>query len=99
MCNATQILVMPEGWAQGAALLDEIRRLLRTLPPRPAYYPGTDAKVTRAIAGLPGVEALMGPHRRLVMSGLDPEVDISLFHDEVFADVLGVVELPAPDGR
>ena len=96
VCNATQILVMPEGWAQGAALLDEIRRLLRTLPPRPAYYPGTDAKVTRAIAGQPGVEALMGPHRRLVMSGLDPEVDISLFHDEVFADVLGVVELPAP---
>jgi acyl-CoA reductase-like NAD-dependent aldehyde dehydrogenase len=96
VCNATQILVMPEGWAQGAALLDEIRRLLRTLPPRPAYYPGTDAKVTRAIAGQPGVEALMGQHRRLLMTGLDPGSDISLFHDEVFADVLGVVELPAP---
>ena len=95
VCNATQVLVMPEGWAQGPALLDEIRRLLRTLPPRPAYYPGTDAKVTRAIAGQPDVEVLMSPHRRLLVAGLDPDTDVSLFHDEVFADVLGVVEMPA----
>ena len=31
------------------------------------------------------------------MTGLDPDRDCSLFRDEVFADVLGVVRLPAPD--
>jgi acyl-CoA reductase-like NAD-dependent aldehyde dehydrogenase len=95
VCNATQVLVMPGGWEQGPALLDEIRRLLRALPPRAPYYPGTDAKVERALAGQASCEVLQGPDRRHLLTGLDPDSDASLFHDEVFADVLGVVELPA----
>ena len=97
VCNATQVLVMPGGWEQGPALLDEIRRLMRALPPRAPYYPGTDAKVDRALAGQASCEVLQGPNRRYLLTGLDPDSDASLFHDEVFADVLGVVELPAPD--
>jgi acyl-CoA reductase-like NAD-dependent aldehyde dehydrogenase len=97
VCNATQVLVMPQGWAQGPALLDEIRRLLHAVPPRAPYYPGTEARVSRAVAGQPSFEVLQGPSRRLLLTGLDPESDASMFHDEVFADVLGVVELPAPD--
>jgi acyl-CoA reductase-like NAD-dependent aldehyde dehydrogenase len=97
VCNATQVLVMPEGWKQGAALLDEIRQFLRALPPRAPYYPGTEAKVARAVDGQASCEALQGPDRRFLLTGLDPDSDASFFRDEVFADVLGVVELPAPD--
>ncbi len=95
ICSAAQVLVLPDGWAQGDALIDEIRALMRALPPRPPYYPGSAAKVARAVAGQPHAEALLPPDRRWLVDGLDPDSGTSLFRDEVFADVLGVVRLPA----
>jgi acyl-CoA reductase-like NAD-dependent aldehyde dehydrogenase len=97
VCAATQILVLPDGWHPADQLLDDLRGLLRTLEPRTPYYPGTDAKVARALADQEHVETLGSDGRRFVVTGLDPDRDCSLFHDEVFADVLGVVRLPAPD--
>ena len=47
------------------------------------------------MAGQPGAEPLQGADRRVLVTGLDPAEDVSLFTDEVFADVLGVVRLPA----
>ncbi len=96
LCSSTQILVLPEGWQHAGALLDEIRRLMRSLEPSRPYYPGSEDKVRRAIADEPAVEALQPPDRRYVVTGLDAGGEHSLFRDDVFADVLGVVELPAP---
>ena len=64
-----------------------------------------DAAVGKVRAGLPSWAALpveekagMGPDgRRYLVTGLEPDHECSLFRDEVFADVLGVVRLPAPD--
>jgi hypothetical protein len=39
-CNATKILVLPEGWPAGSAFLAEVERTLRLAPIRKAYYPG-----------------------------------------------------------
>ncbi len=96
-CAATQILVLPEGWDQADLLLDDLRELLRTLEPRSPYYPGSDARVARALADQDQVETLGPDGRRFLVTGLDPDQQSSLFSDEVFADVLGVVRLPAPD--
>ena len=96
-CAATQILVLPEGWDQADLLLDDLREFLRTLEPRTPYYPGSDARVARALADQDHVETLGPDGRRFLVTGLDPDQDCSLFSDEVFADVLGVVRLPAPD--
>ena len=96
VCAATQILVLPEGWVHADALLEEFRTVMRSLEPRQPYYPGTDAKVRRALAGHSGIEALHPPDRRVLVTDLDPRSEASLFTDEVFADVLGVVRLPAP---
>ena len=96
-CTSTQVLVLAEGWDQAEQLLDAIRDLMRTLEPRTPYYPGTEAKVARAIAGQPESEALIEPDRRFLVTDLDRADQCSLFSDEVFADVLGVVRLPAPD--
>ena len=95
ICAAPQILILPQGWARTDALLEQVRELLRSLPPNPPYYPGSDRKVARAVAGQPGAEPLQGVDRRVLVTGLDPAEDASLFTDEVFADVLGVVLLPA----
>ena len=94
LCASPQVLVLPAGWPHAEPLLGEIRRLMRALPPRAPWYPGTDAKVARAVAGQPNVEELGGPGRRILVH-LDPAEQASLFTDEVFADVLGVVRLPA----
>ncbi len=96
-CAATQILVLPDGWDQADQLVDDLRGFLRTLEPRTPYYPGSDARVARALADQEHVEALGAGGRRYLVTGLDPDRDCSLFRDEVFADVLGVVRLPAPD--
>ena len=96
-CAATQILILPEGWDQADLLLDDLRELMRTLEPRAPYYPGTEARVARALADQDHVEALSPDGRRYLVTGLDPAHECSLFRDEVFADVLGVVRLPAPD--
>jgi acyl-CoA reductase-like NAD-dependent aldehyde dehydrogenase len=96
VCSATQILIVPEGWQHTDALLDEIRRLMAELPPRPPYYPRTQERLDRALADCPQVEALQPPDRRLIATGLDPDSDARLFTEEVFADLLGVVRLSAP---
>ena len=96
-CAATQILVLPDGWDQADQLLDDLRGFLRTLEPRTPYYPGTDARVARALVDQEYVEELGRGGRRYLVTGLDPDHECSLFSDEVFADVLGVVRLPAPD--
>jgi acyl-CoA reductase-like NAD-dependent aldehyde dehydrogenase len=96
-CAATQVLVLPEGWDQADLLLADLRGFLRTLEPRTPYYPGSDERVARAVADQDRVEALGPGGRRYLVTGLDPDQSCSLFRDEVFADVLGVVRLPAPD--
>ncbi len=96
ICAAAQVLVLPEGWPLADRLLDEVRALMRGLPPRRPYYPGSDHMVARALEGQSRAQALVAPDRRWLVEGLDPDSDDTLFSDEVFADVLGVVRLPAP---
>ena len=95
ICAAPQILILPQDWPQADDLLEHLRELMRSLPPNPPYYPGSREKVARAVAGQPGAEPLQGADRRVLVTGLDPAEDVSLFTDEVFADLLGVVRLPA----
>ncbi len=99
-CIASQVLVLPAGWKWTPYLMGEIRRLLRTLPPRPAYYPGAAQRIQRFSAAHPGAEVIAadGGAPRVLLANLDPEdAGHIAFTEEAFAPVLAQVSLPATD--
>ncbi|MEZ5157216.1 MAG: aldehyde dehydrogenase family protein [Candidatus Nanopelagicales bacterium] len=99
ICGAAQVLVLPEGWPQGDALINEVRAFMRGLEPRPPYYPGTAAKVANVLSGHAEAEALQEQSRRILVENVDPAAETSIFSEEVFSDVLAVVRLPARNLR
>ena len=46
-CIAAQVLILPQDWAGTPRLIAAIEEVLRTLPDRPAYYPGAANRCER----------------------------------------------------
>ncbi|MFK0025780.1 aldehyde dehydrogenase family protein [Streptomyces sp. NPDC090798] len=90
-CIASQILVVPRDWNGTERLLDEIRRVLRELPPRTDYYPGTDRRLAAVLAAHPQAET-HGDGSRLLVPDITDHDDV-LITEEVFGSALGVVRL------
>lgn len=95
ICSAPQVVLLPDSWPHTDALVDEIRQLMRRVQSRAPYYPGTDAKVQAALADQAHVEVLQPPDRRFLVT-VGAGEDAVVFREEVFADVLALVRLPAP---
>ncbi|MEU9992506.1 aldehyde dehydrogenase family protein [Streptomyces sp. NPDC048045] len=91
-CIASQVLVVPRDWDGTGRLLDEIRRILRELPPRSDYYPGTDRRLAAVLAAHPRAET-HGADCRLLVPDITDHDDV-LITEEVFGSALGVVRLP-----
>lgn len=91
-CIASQILVLPRDWDGTERLLDEIRRLLRDLPPRTDYYPGAAGRLDAVREAHPQAET-HGVDCRLLVPDITHHDDV-LITDEVFGSALGVVRLP-----
>lgn len=90
-CIATQVLVLPEDWDLADVLLDRIRDVIRSVPPRRNYYPGSDQTIASAVAGHTTEEFEASC---VIVPDLDATKAESLIVDEVFAGALGVVRLP-----
>jgi acyl-CoA reductase-like NAD-dependent aldehyde dehydrogenase len=43
-CNGARVVVLAEGWSQREAFIGHLGRVLASLPPRPAYYPGAGGR-------------------------------------------------------
>lgn len=84
-CIAAQVLVLPRGWRQSAALLDAIAGVFGRMEQRPEYYPGTAQR--RTSIGAPG-EPL-----RTLMPVDAAEAEHGAFTSEAFCGVLAYVEL------
>lgn len=91
-CIASQILVVPRHWDGTERLLDEIRRVLRELPPRADYYPGAADRLASIRVAHPQVE-VHGDGCRLLVPDITDHDDV-LITGEVFASAFGVVRLP-----
>ncbi|MFT4262666.1 MAG: aldehyde dehydrogenase family protein [Nocardioides sp.] len=90
-CIAGQALILSSDWPQRDAFLDELRAVLDELPPRPAWYPGSEAKLEQATTSYP--EAEIHTSGRLLVEVTD-ETSQDLFTTEYFAPVLGHTTLP-----
>lgn len=55
-CNATRVIIQHNGWAQRPQLVQKIRHLLASVPPRNAYYPGAQARQRLFVTEHPDAE-------------------------------------------
>jgi acyl-CoA reductase-like NAD-dependent aldehyde dehydrogenase len=92
-CVAGQVVVVSKDWAQKDAFLDAVRRAMAAAPGRPAWYPGTGARVDAARDGSTPAVAVGGTAERTLLPALDAAVDEPAYSAEYFGPVLGVTEL------
>jgi acyl-CoA reductase-like NAD-dependent aldehyde dehydrogenase len=97
-CNAARVLVLPERWPQRQAFLDHLRRVLTSLPSRPAYYPGAEATYDRYLASHDRVETFgrreAGVLPPALLMDLDPEGDHLVFREEPWCPLAATTLLP-----
>lgn len=91
-CIATQVVLIPHDWDERGIFLDELRRALAQAPPRPAYYPGSDDRVSSARAAHDRHEDINGGRVLIVLDETEA-VDAEALCTEYFAPVLCVVTL------
>jgi aldehyde dehydrogenase (NAD(P)+) len=88
-CIATQVVVLSKDWPQKDAFLACLRDVLASAPARPAYYPGSDARVASARDAYPDAATIAD---RVLIEHVEPGTPA--LTTEYFAPVLGVTELP-----
>ncbi len=71
-CVAAQVLVLPEKWDKSESLLDEVRKLLKSLPPRKPFYPGTTQRQQELVKVYPAAEQIGDDAPRTLVSGIKP---------------------------
>jgi aldehyde dehydrogenase (NAD(P)+) len=94
-CVAAQVLVLPKRWDRSERLLDALRQVVRSLPPREAFYPGSAERRSGAIATHRDAEGLGGGGvERTLVAGVDAADSGEIcFRQEVFGPVLAQTSL------
>ncbi|MEU9859504.1 aldehyde dehydrogenase family protein [Streptomyces sp. NPDC047971] len=91
-CVASQVVLVSSDWPQKDRFLAHLRAALADAPARPAYYPGSDDRVARALDAYEGAERVGAG--RVLITGLDPAAPGPALTVESFSPVLAVLELP-----
>lgn len=99
-CAAVRMLVNHAGWPGREDLLDALRRHLRAIGPRVAYYPGAEASLEPFVAAHPEAERIgTGTTERLpwtLIPGLDPTAHNEIcFRREAFCGLSGETAIEA----
>ncbi len=97
-CMSPQVLVLPANWSPGDPLLEEIERIMRSLPTQRAYYPGTAGRQRTWVDAHPDAIELDGSNvPRTLLWALNPDVeDDPVFTTEAFGPMLAQISLHAP---
>lgn len=93
-CVSGQVLLLPESWEKSQELVELIRNIMKALPHRKAFYPGTTERIQEFLAHYPSAEQYGNPDPRVLLTGLEPDCpDSYVFREEIFAPVLAQVNL------
>lgn len=92
-CIAGQVLLLSADWPQRSAFLDAVRRAIADAPERPAWYPGSDDRSTRAAEAYRSAERL-GPSGARLLVEVPGGTAGEMGTTEWFAPVLGVIDVP-----
>ena len=94
-CVAAQVLVLPQNWTRSGDLMDAIREVIRSLPPRVAYYPGAAERQRALLAAHPDAELFGGgANPRTLVANLDAtNADEYCFREEFFGPILAQTSL------
>jgi len=101
-CLSSRVLVTHKDWPGTTALMEAIRSVLSSAPPRHAYYPGAEGRFEQVVAANPSAQ-LIGPRFPGVLPytlipGLDPDDRTNpCFATECFMPVLAEARLAAAD--
>ena len=101
-CNAAKVLITHASWVQRDAFLDALRKTLRHIPPRRAYYPGAFNRYARFIEAHTDAE-VFGPQSEYIIPWtlipkVDPERQSDIcFTQEAFCGIIAETPLPASD--
>jgi aldehyde dehydrogenase (NAD(P)+) len=98
-CVASQVLILPAGWDGSDKMLNQVRRALDNSEPRPAYYPGTEQRLSALQQAEPAAEVLGGDAKRVLVANLDPDGDHWGFGNELFAPAMVTTSLPGDAGE
>jgi acyl-CoA reductase-like NAD-dependent aldehyde dehydrogenase len=90
-CIATQVLVMEKDWSLRADLITRLKKTIADNADRPAYYPGSKARLEHILAG----EAVPETTRATVVKSFDAGSGGALEAEEAFGPALGVTTLTA----
>lgn len=101
-CLTARVLVLQEGWAQSQQLLEELSSVLKTLPQRRAYYPGSDQRYDALLSANKHIKALGQRSKDVIPYTLVLDVDPAdrsnpCFATECFVPVLAQTALPGAD--
>ena len=96
-CVASQVLVLPAGWAGTPRLLAAINDVIEASDDRPAYYPGADERLQSALRMHANV-ALSATCA--LVAGLDSaDASTPAFREEFFGPVWAITEIPGEDAE
>lgn len=102
-CNAAKVLVTADSWPQRTLFLEHVERVLSSIPPRNAYYPGAQARYDGFLERYPQARPLGARTSSFVpwtiIPDVTPEPGEYALTNEAFCGVLAQVRLPASDPR
>lgn len=101
-CNACKMIVTHRHWPQRRRFMDRLRGVLRSLPTRPAYYPGAEERYDRFLAAHPGGEVLGRRTPGVLPPALIPDLDpaatgLPAYTSESFCPITGETALGGVD--
>ena len=93
-CIATKLVVTCRTWEQREEFLGLVQRRLASLPPRPAWYPGSPGLYSAVTGREPRGD---GTLPWVFRTGLDPRADAAWIEQEWFVPVAGELPVDAAD--